>query len=180
MLEGPVLETERLILRPPRAEDFDAWAAFAADEEAARFIGGAQGRHGAWRALLGVAGSWVIQGFGMFSVVEKATGRWVGRIGPLWHEEWPGREVGWGVAREAWGRGYAPEAAAAAMDFVFDVLGWEEAIHCIDPGNTASQAVARKLGSRILRQARLPAPFAETPVDVWGQGREAWRARRRG
>jgi RimJ/RimL family protein N-acetyltransferase len=180
MPEGPVLETERLILRPPRLEDLDAWAAFAADAETQRFIGGAQGRHGAWRQLCGVAGSWALQGFGMFSVLEKATGRWVGRIGPLRHEEWPGTEVGWGVAREAWGLGYAPEAAAVAMDFVFDVLGWDEAIHCIDRENAASQAVARKLGSTILRQAELPAPFDGEPIDVWGQTPAQWRARRGG
>jgi RimJ/RimL family protein N-acetyltransferase len=180
MRDGPVLETERLILRPPSLDDLDAWAAFAADPEAQQFLGGAQSRHGAWSQILGVAGSWALQGFGMFSVIEKASGRWIGRIGPLWHADWPGREVGWGVVREVWGRGYAPEAAAASMDFAFDVLGWDEAIHCIDPLNAASQAVARKLGSQILRQDHLPAPFDEKPIDVWGQTREAWRARRRG
>lgn len=179
MIEGPVLETERLILRPPGMQDLDAWAAFAADEEAQRFIGGAQSRHGAWRQILGVAGSWSLQGFGMFSVIEKATGRWIGRIGPILHADWPGREVGWGVSRDVWGRGYAAEAAAASMDFAVDVLGWDEVIHCIDPDNPASQAVARKLGSRILRQGFLPPPFPETPIDVWGQSADQWRARNR-
>jgi RimJ/RimL family protein N-acetyltransferase len=109
MSEGPVLETERLILRPPLAEDFEPWAAFAADEEAARFLGGAQGRSGAWRALCTMAGAWTIRGFSMFSVIEKASGRWVGRLGPWQPEEWPGTEVGWGIVRDAWGRGYATE-----------------------------------------------------------------------
>jgi RimJ/RimL family protein N-acetyltransferase len=179
MLDGPVIETERLVLRPPKLEDLDAWAGFVADEEAQRFLGGAQSRHGAWRQLLGVAGSWRLQGLGMFSVIEKASGRWIGRIGPIRHEEWPGTEVGWGVVRETWGRGYAGEAAAAAMDFAVEVLGWEEVIHCIDPANAASQAVARKLGAHILRQGHLPPPFAATPIDVWGQSRADWRARRR-
>jgi RimJ/RimL family protein N-acetyltransferase len=178
MLDGPVLETERLILRQPRLEDLDAWAAFTADVGAQRFLGGAQTRHGAWRQLLGVAGSWSLQGLGMFSVIEKASGRWIGRIGPIRHEEWPGTEIGWGLAREAWGRGYATEAAAAAMDFAAEALGWEELIHCIDPANAPSQAVARRLGSVILRQAELPPPFAASPVDVWGQTRTEWRARK--
>ena len=179
MLDGPIVETERLILRPPRLEDLDAWAAFAADEEASRFIGGAQGRSGAWRSLCTMAGSWAVQGFGMFSVVEKASGRWIGRLGPWRPEGWPGDEVGWGIVREAWGRGYAPEGAAASIDFAFDVLGWDEVIHCIDPANAASQAVARKMGASILRQARLPAPYDDPPIDVWGQTRAQWRARRR-
>jgi RimJ/RimL family protein N-acetyltransferase len=179
MLEGPTLSTERLILRPPRLEDLDAWAAFCADAPSQHFLGGAKGRHAAWLQLLGSAGSWALLGCGMFSVIDKASGRWIGRIGPIRHEEWPGTEVGWGVVRDAWGRGYAPEAAAACMDFVFDVLGWDEAIHCIDPENAASQAVAHKLGSTILRQAQLPAPCNPNPIDVWGQTPEQWRARRR-
>src|SRR6516165_683595 len=69
MRDGPVLETERLILRPPSLDDLDAWAAFAADPEAQQFLGGAQSRHGAWSQILGVAGSWALQGFGMFSVI---------------------------------------------------------------------------------------------------------------
>ena len=85
----------------------------------------------------------------------------------------------WGVIRDVWGRGYASEGAAAAIDFAFDVLGWDEVIHCIDPRNAASQSVARKMGSQVLRQARLPAPFDDPPVDVWGQTREQWRVRRR-
>jgi RimJ/RimL family protein N-acetyltransferase len=179
MSDGPVLETERLILRLPRAKDLDAWAAFAADEAAARYIGGAQGRSAAWRALCTMAGAWTIRGYGMFSVIDKATGLWVGRLGPWMPEDWPGTEVGWGIVREVWGRGYATEGAAAAIDFAFDVLGWDEVIHCIDPRNAASQAVARKLGSTVLRQARLPAPFDDPPIDVWGQTRRQWRARRR-
>ncbi|HEX2802241.1 MAG TPA: GNAT family N-acetyltransferase, partial [Phenylobacterium sp.] len=88
--------------------------------------------------------------------------------------------IGWGLARAAWGRGYATEGAAAAMDYAFDVLGWTEAIHCIDPANQASQAVARRLGSTNLGPTALPPPLHEAPVEAWGQTREQWRARRLG
>ena len=101
---GPTLETERLVLRPPIEADLDAWAANLADAEAVRFIGGYQPRSLAWRNMAGVAGSWALRGFGTFSVLRKDTGRWIGRIGPHFPEDWPGREVGWGLAREAWGR----------------------------------------------------------------------------
>lgn len=173
----PTLETERLILRAPEPGDFEPWAAFAADAEAARFIGGAQDRIGAWRMMSVMAGAWIVRGYSMFSVVEKASGAWVGRVGPWRPEGWPGTEVGWGIAREHWGKGYAPEAAEAAIDWAFDTLGWTEVIHTIEAANVNSQKVARRLGSAILRQAVLPPPM-NVAVDVWGQSREDWMARR--
>ena len=171
----PTLRTERLDLRAIRAEDFDAWAEAAADETTMSFLGGPQPRSVAWRGFVGVAGSWAIQGFGMFSVVERASGRWIGRVGPHRPEGWPGTEVGWMIVRDVWGRGYAGEAAAACMDYAVDTLGWSEIIHCIDAGNVASQGVAKHLGSRLTRTARMPAPF-ENDIDVWSQTADDWRA----
>jgi RimJ/RimL family protein N-acetyltransferase len=177
-VEGPVLTTERLTLRPPSLEDFDAWAAFAADEEVMRTLGGVQPRSVAWRGIAGVAGSWALQDFGMFSVVDRASGRWLGRVGPLWLEGWPGTEIGWGLVREAWGKGIATEAAAACMDFAVDQLGWTDIVHCIESDNTASQNVARRLGSTVLRAGRLPPPN-ELDLDIWGQSAAQWRENRR-
>ena len=173
----PTLQTERLILRAPIAEDFEPWAAFSADEEAMRYLGGTQSRAVAWRGICTMAGAWTIRGFSMFSVIEKATGRWVGRLGPWAPEGWPGTEVGWGLSREVWGRGYATEGATAAIDWAFDTLGWDEVIHTIETANVNSARVAERLGSRILRQAVLPAPL-NLPVDVWGQSRAEWMGRR--
>lgn len=149
-----------------------------ADEVATRYLGGSQPRAVAWRGFLSMAGAWSIQGFGMFSVIEKASGQWVGRLGPWFPEGWPGPEVGWGIARPAWGKGYATEGAIAALDFAFEHLGWTEAIHSIDADNAASQAVARRLGSTLRGPGKLPAPFEHEPVEIWGQTREQWRARR--
>lgn len=173
------IETERLLLRPPRAEDFDGWAANMADPASARFIGGQQPRAVAWRGFLTMVGAWPIQGYGMFSVIEKETGRWIGRLGPWQPEGWPGPEVGWGLVRAAWGKGYALEGAAAAMDWVFERLGWTDVIHSIDPDNTASQALALRLGSRKRGPGRLPEPFHDVAIDIWGQSREEWRRHRR-
>ncbi len=143
-----------------------------------RFLGGVQPRSVAWRGFLSAAGAWAIQGFGMFSVEEKATGRWLGRVGPIHPEGWPGTEVGWGLTRDAWGRGYGLEAATAAMDWVVDTLGWTDIIHCIDSENMASRRLAERLGSSVLRVARLPAPIEADEIDVWGQSAQSWRARR--
>lgn len=172
------LETARLILRPIQAEDYAPWRAFAADEEVQRHLGGVLPPAQVWRSICVMAGSWIVNGFSMFSVIEKSTGRWIGRLGPWQPQDWPGTEVGWSLAREAWGKGYATEGATAAIDWAFDTLGWTEVIHCIDPNNANSQAVARRLGSALLRQADLPAPINAT-VEIWGQTREQWRARKR-
>ena len=175
---APILETERLILRAPVPEDFDSWAEFAADEETMRYLGGAQARSVAWRGLCTAVGAWTVRGFSMFSVIEKATGRWVGRLGPWQPEDWPGTEVGWGLSRAAWGKGYATEGAAACMDYAFDVLGWSEAIHTIEPENRASQAVAKRLGSTLLGTSKMPAPYEDSIVASWRHTRKQWLARR--
>jgi RimJ/RimL family protein N-acetyltransferase len=114
----------------------------------------------------------------MFSVIEKSSGRWIGRVGPWQPGGWPGPEVGWGIARDVWGKGYALEAATAAMDFAVDELGWTDIIHTINPDNLASQKLAARLGSVNRGPGRMPAPFEAEPVDVWGQTAAEWKARR--
>lgn len=180
---GPTLETARLILRPPNQDDFDAFAAMSTEAETMRFIGGVQSRDGAWRNLSSLAGSWALLGYSMFSVIEKDTGRWIGRLGP-WRPGgeqggWPGPEVGWGLIAAAQGKGYAAEGAAAAMDWVFDSLGWDHVIHCIDKKNTPSIALALRLGSALQREdVALPAPLDAHRCDIYGQTRAQWKARR--
>ena len=100
-----------------------------------------------WRNAAIMAGHWVLHGFGMFVVEEKASGTFVGRVGPFYPPVWPGFEVGWGVATEFRGKGYAVEAARAAIDWSFATFEMDRIIHCIDRENTASQAVARRLGA---------------------------------
>ncbi|MBU3077009.1 GNAT family N-acetyltransferase [Sphingomonas quercus] len=177
-MSGPTLLTPRLLLRLPEAGDFEPWAAFAADAETMRFLGGAMSRTEAWRNICTVAGAWSIRGFGMFSVIERASGRWIGRIGPWQPVGWPGTEIGWGLARAFCGQGYALEAARATMDYAVDVLGWRHIIHTIDPDNAASIRLAERLGSRHEGPTRMPAPFADRRIDLWGQSAAAWRSAR--
>jgi RimJ/RimL family protein N-acetyltransferase len=170
------LETPRLLLRVPRREDLDGFAALMAGESA-HFIGGPAPRLVAWRGMATIVGSWHTEGFGMFSVVEKATGRWVGRLGPWRPEGWPGPEIGWAIVADARGRGYAVEGAAAAAAWAFDELGWPEIIHCIAPDNVASQRVAARLGSTLRGTGRLPPPLHDKELEIWGQTRHEWRQR---
>ncbi|MEM6554894.1 MAG: GNAT family N-acetyltransferase [Pseudomonadota bacterium] len=174
----PILETERLILRLPERADLEAWTKFHDDEEVMRFLGGVQGPELTWRSVCAMTGAWTIEGFSMFSVIEKATGNWIGRLGPWRPKGWPGTEIGWGLARSAWGQGYALEGSRAAMDYAVDTLGWTEIIHTILPENTASIRLAERLGSRLLRTAPGPPPFENMVWEVYGQSADEWRANR--
>ena len=176
---GPTLETERLVLRVPRIDDFDRYAEMLASEEAARYIGGTLLRAPAWRRFLQMPGAWLLQGFAMFSVVEKASGRWLGQMGPWRPEGWPGNEIGYAFHPDAWGQGFAVEAGLAARDWAFEALGWDDVIHCIDPANVASQKVAQRLGSRKRGPGTLPPPFEDVAIEIWGQTRDEWQAQRR-
>ena len=175
-----ILQTERLTLRPVALEDFPRWAGMMADPEAAKYLGGPQPAAVAWRGFMTMAGAWSLTGISMFSVIERDSGLWLGRIGPWQPHGWPGTEVGWGLHPDAQGKGYGVEAAAATIDYAFDVMGWTEVIHCIDPDNVASQRLAERIGSRNQGSTRLPPPFHELAIDRWGQSRKEWRTRGRG
>lgn len=177
IVNSPVVETERLLLRVPRVEDFDRFAEMFA-HDSTRHIGGPLPRGDAWRRFLQMPGAWLLQGFGMFAVIEKSTGLWMGQGGPWQPDGWPGTEIGYAFHPAARGRGYATEACAAAIDWAFENLGWTEVIHCIAPANTASQAVARRLGSTRRGPARLPPPLDVHEVEMWGQTRAQWDAGR--
>jgi RimJ/RimL family protein N-acetyltransferase len=174
----PVIETPRLLLRVPALGDFERYAEAMADPEASRHIGGVMVRAAAWRRFLQMPGAWLVQGFAMFSVIDRADGRWLGQAGP-WHPDgWNGTEVGYSFHPDAWGRGLASEAVQATIDFAFGVLGWDEVIHNIAPANLASQRLALRVGSRCRGPGRLPEPFADAEVEIWGQTRAEWAAAR--
>jgi RimJ/RimL family protein N-acetyltransferase len=119
-----------------------------------------------------MSGHWALHGFGMFVVEEKASGSYVGRVGPWCPPRWPGFEVGWGIARQFRGKGYATEAARASILWVFENLEVDRIVHCIDPENTASRAVAERLGASMEGQAEL---FGHA-VDLWVTARGLWYA----
>lgn len=142
----PVLETERLRLRAPVAADFETYAAFAASSRAA-FVGGAVGRNLAWRGFCHLTGHWVHRDYGVFVFCDKATDAPLGTTGPFYPEGWPEPEIAWSVWHPgAEGKGLAHEAARAARAWAYDVLGWTTAISLIDPHNTRSAALARRMG----------------------------------
>jgi RimJ/RimL family protein N-acetyltransferase len=170
------LETERLILRTWKPEDFDAFADIHADPEVTRFItpeGKPLSRFEAWRAFTSLIGHWFVRGFGMFAVVERSSGELVGRIGPWQPEGWPGFEVGWSLGRKYWGRGYATEAVRTCITYSFEQLGRSNVISLIDPDNVRSIAVAERVGERLQGDATLP-HVPDKVILKYGVSREDW------
>lgn len=173
-----VIETPRLILRAPCAADFGRWAEFSADPVTMEHLGGVQAPSDSWRGLCMVLGAWQLGAPAMFSLIEKSSLDWIGRVGPWCPHQWPVREVGWGVHRDAEGKGYAFEAAVFSLDFVFDELGWDRVDHLIADDNLRSQALAERLGSQAGEQKVMPGAMASYPVRAWGQTRAEWADRR--
>ena len=156
-------------------EDFEPYAGMTADPEVIQFIapdGKPLSRFDAWRSFAAAVGHWHLRGFGMFAVVEQATGDFVGRIGPWQPEGWPGFEVGWALRRKYWGRGYATEAVKACIAYSFTELGQSHVISLIDPGNVRSIRVAERVGERLESNAALLPGAPNKPILQYGISRE--------
>ncbi|MEJ2603072.1 MAG: GNAT family N-acetyltransferase [Gammaproteobacteria bacterium] len=171
-----VLETERLRLRLPRESDLDPLAAMHADEDTMRYMGGTKDREQTWRSIAMVLGHWQMRGYGMFAVESRADGTFLGRVGFLYPEGWPGFEIGWLIGSEYRGRGYATEAATTALDWCFDALEENHVISLIHRDNAPSARVAEKLGEHPEGETRVH----DVDVIIYGMDRSAWLARRAG
>ncbi len=148
MSEITEIETERLLLRQFCQSDIDAFAAFSAEEESMRYIGGACDREEAWRRMAINIGHWALRGFGPWAVEEKSTGTFIGRVG-MWHPEtWPGPETVWSLVAAKRGQGFATEAARATIQYAFHQLGLVQVPSIIHPKNIASIRVAERVGQR--------------------------------
>ncbi len=154
MTRLPRLETERLILRPHRAEDLEAYSATWADPKVLTHFSSPPSPDEAWSRLLRVAGLWTALGYGYFVAVEKGTGRYAGEVGfadfkrDLDPAQPPDPEAGWVFASWTHGKGIAGEAARAVHD-------WMDATHApgrlwcmIAPANAPSLRLADRLGYR--------------------------------
>lgn len=141
----PTLETERLTLRAPRLADFEAFAAMEASPRMEP-VGGPFDRRFAFTQLAALIGHWLLRGFGRWAVVERASGRFMGIVGLYHPEGWPEPEVAWTLADAAEGKGIAFEAALAARAYGYGALRLPALASLVDPANTRSNALARRMG----------------------------------
>jgi RimJ/RimL family protein N-acetyltransferase len=167
------LESERLLLRWLREADFDQYARMCRDPEVMRFLGGELTTDiEVWRQMASIMGHWYFRGHGVWAVEEKSTGNLIGRIGFIYPIGWPAFELGWTLARESWGKGYATEGAQRALHFAFTEMGRDHVISLIAPANVASARVAERLGEKIEGQTEL----LGKEVLIYGIGRKEWAA----
>jgi RimJ/RimL family protein N-acetyltransferase len=159
----PTVETERLRLRAPMSSDFAAYAAFRSSDRT-KVLGGPNSRAEAFHMLCGLVGHWHIRGYGRWMVADCNTDAPLGIVGIYFPEDWPEPEIGWSVFDHAEGKGIAHEAAVAARDYAYRVLGWTTIISLIVQDNTRSAALARRMGCEKDGQFDHPTYGA---MDIW-------------
>ena len=164
-----MIETERLLLRPLATTDLDEFVALHDDAEVTRFIRRLD-RPAAEERLRELAREWLERGHGMFAVLNRVSGRFLGRAGLKYWPQFDETEIGWVLRRDAWGLGYATEAASACLDWGFASLDLPYFTAMIHPENQASIRLARRLGMSPSRSDVL----LGDPVVVFVIARDDW------
>jgi RimJ/RimL family protein N-acetyltransferase len=126
------------------------FARLNADPEVMRHFPGTLSQASSDRLVDAIVDGWRLHGFGLWAVTRLEDGAFLGFTGlsrPSFEAHFtPAVEVGWRLARDAWGHGYATEAARAALAFGFETLGLEEIVSFTVPANVRSRAVMERLG----------------------------------
>jgi len=149
---APVLETERLILRPFRADDFDDHFAIVTHPEVHRYLGPALSREDLWRRTVGSVGMWSVVGFGGWVVVDKASDRLIGNTGffdarrNLTPDFGGAPEMGWIFDPQVHGQGVAREACSAALAWADQHLQPTPIWAIVDPVNERSLRFGASFG----------------------------------
>ena len=179
-----MIETDRLLLRNWRDEDYDAFVAATNTPAVMRWLGGAQEPAALRERLASRFTAWQEQrGFTFWVVERQADGALLGFCGLKVADDAGSPvegdyEAGWRFREDAWGRGYAKEAAIATLDFAFEKLGAERVVALTVSGNSPSWGLMERLG--MIRRPDLDycgPDWAEGAVIVYVIGREEWQAR---
>ena len=179
-----MIETERLRLRNWRKEDFAPFVAATNTPAVMRWLGGVQDPDYLRDRLQSRFTAWQEErGFTFWAVERKADGALIGFCGikiaddegsPVEGEY----EVGWRLREDAWGQGYAKEAAVASLDFAFRKIGAEQVVALTVPGNEGSWRLMERLGMTRRPDLDYEGPaWAEEPIIVYVVKRDEWQAR---
>ncbi|MDQ3930907.1 MAG: GNAT family N-acetyltransferase [Chloroflexota bacterium] len=149
------IETERLRLRIFRPDDVDRVAPYFADPEVMKWMSTGQPvpRERVELAISRFIERFRENGFGLFAVELKESGTVIGHCGIIYLDNTPEVEIGYLLGQPYWGKGYATEAATAARDFGFNVVGLQRLVGIIRPGNVRSRRVLEKIGLRYEKDA---------------------------
>jgi ribosomal-protein-alanine N-acetyltransferase len=153
-----ILETERLILRLQQVKDIDALVDLWSDPEVTHHLGGPRERDWLRTEFEQIAQEPDAERYDLWPVIEKQSGQLIGNCGLLEKEVAgnPEIELTYIIAASAWGKGFATEISKAITQYAFDEMGLERLIALIEPGNTASENVARKVGMHFDREVERP------------------------
>ena len=170
--------TERLVLRPFRESDLKPWAALNADPEVTRFIGGPLSREECDAVAEAVNAVYEREGVGFLAIERRADGAFLGAAG-LTREQWypEDLQIGWRLARQYWGHGYATEASAAWLDHAFTTLALPRVLAVTDTPNVRSIAVMQRLGMAFDHTAVLADEGVEFDATIYSLTAQAWRVR---
>lgn len=161
-LSAPTLETDRLILRLPTADDTQAMMAFFESDRAA-FYGGPFNTYEAWHRFSAYVGQWSLRGYGMYCAVLKETGETIGMAGPFHPPFREEPEMSWLLTDDRFeGKGLAAEACRAVLTDLFETKGWSDVVSYIDVENAPSRALALKLGARLDTSKETPIANCES------------------
>jgi RimJ/RimL family protein N-acetyltransferase len=152
----PILETERLLLRPPEHADLTTWTErIFADPAVTRYIPSSisEPRARAERMLAVISNSWAERGYGEWLLLDKADGQLVGHCGFGYLPQTGEIEIDYALAQPYWGRGLATEAARACLRYGFASAGIEQLIGLVVPENIASRRVLEHVGFVYQRDA---------------------------
>ena len=155
-MSAPNIETERLILRMPNASDVALHTETLTDPERSKFIGGPYPPEEAQEELADLAADWDKSGLGGWAVEIKETGKFAGVVAINNPADFPEIELGWTFHKSAEGKGYAYEAILPMRRYAFQTVGLKTAVSYIDPDNTRSLNLVKRLGATLDKDAQTP------------------------
>lgn len=158
----PILRTDRLTLRGPKPDDFEAFVTFRTSDRA-KTVGGPFSRAQAFTQFCTLFGHWEMRGYGRWIVADRDSDEPFGVVGLLFPEGWPEPELAWSLFANGEGRGIAYEATLAARHYAYDTLGMPPLASLVAASNERSVALATRLGAAYEKDVDVTG-FGMTPV----------------